>query len=695
MKLFHFQNGGNTRFVWQENPHNDFDSTLEVANDFRDKIKTELGNLNKEIFMTPGTTPADTEQSPLHTKLLQGEKVTLSTGWEVRFSNGTISMDRTIKADKEAGTERLKESITRHKDGRLIYKRKEGRDPWQKIKTYDNPNLKKAKNEDVKLKWRDDEDNSLRKVKDREENNVVTFTPEGEVDKVRRDFDPEVTNPKIEAFAEEAVENLQQATEDALELDLIDTQIETLRKNYTIKPGDTISDIVSFCKNENGESPSWKTVYEANKDNLRSGDPNLIFPGEKIKLPDGYTLDDAALSSAQLENLKDWYGEKKALEVRMQYKPSVASEPETIPSVVPQRQVYGVQPGDPEYIAPSNTAIPANTSNEQIVQPGEKPPLENKLDTIPVYQNESGDNIDENAQGEYANFELPKIHENYTERDRVEIKQFHKEYTIHVRVEQVDFAKSTKELADAKNAYDIAKAKYDAIDPNDRGNRMLASPKPAEMIYNGAKRRLETRQHALKRRIDSLERFNRNVSEGTMANGGVLSLNNHFYEFEKKSTEKSIDNHGKEIMALFSKPNAEKIFLKVLESPEYNTFIKSPNGKSFNAKMGKELNDYINSSNGEAYRQRLSSDPQILEQIKNIKIAYENRPEEFKNLTEQEFFGLSKEGKTFIATIVKLPEYQSMMSHIFSTPRFQNAIKEMLSDPNMAKAFENIGKLGS
>ena len=32
-------------------------------------------------------------------------------------------------------------------------------------------------------------------------------------------------------------------------------------------------------------SPYWHTVMRANQDSLRSGDPNLIFPGEKIQLP--------------------------------------------------------------------------------------------------------------------------------------------------------------------------------------------------------------------------------------------------------------------------------------------------------------------------------------------------------------------------------------------------------------------------
>ena len=31
--------------------------------------------------------------------------------------------------------------------------------------------------------------------------------------------------------------------------------------------------------------PYWRTVIEANRNGLRSGDPDLIYPGEVVKLP--------------------------------------------------------------------------------------------------------------------------------------------------------------------------------------------------------------------------------------------------------------------------------------------------------------------------------------------------------------------------------------------------------------------------
>lgn len=33
-------------------------------------------------------------------------------------------------------------------------------------------------------------------------------------------------------------------------------------------------------------APYWRLVVEQNADNLRSGDPNLIYPGEVVELPD-------------------------------------------------------------------------------------------------------------------------------------------------------------------------------------------------------------------------------------------------------------------------------------------------------------------------------------------------------------------------------------------------------------------------
>jgi nucleoid-associated protein YgaU len=54
----------------------------------------------------------------------------------------------------------------------------------------------------------------------------------------------------------------------------------TATKIYEVKPGDSLSKI---AKNEYGNANAWPKIYEANKDILK--DPNKIFPGQKLKVP--------------------------------------------------------------------------------------------------------------------------------------------------------------------------------------------------------------------------------------------------------------------------------------------------------------------------------------------------------------------------------------------------------------------------
>ncbi|NSL89654.1 LysM peptidoglycan-binding domain-containing protein [Chitinophaga solisilvae] len=49
-------------------------------------------------------------------------------------------------------------------------------------------------------------------------------------------------------------------------------------KEYTVKSGDSLSKIA-----KNYPGVSWKDIFEANKDQIK--DPNLIFPGQKLKIP--------------------------------------------------------------------------------------------------------------------------------------------------------------------------------------------------------------------------------------------------------------------------------------------------------------------------------------------------------------------------------------------------------------------------
>lgn len=49
---------------------------------------------------------------------------------------------------------------------------------------------------------------------------------------------------------------------------------------YEIKKGDTLS---AIAKREYGDATKWRTIYEANKDQIKN--PDLIHPGQKIKIP--------------------------------------------------------------------------------------------------------------------------------------------------------------------------------------------------------------------------------------------------------------------------------------------------------------------------------------------------------------------------------------------------------------------------
>jgi nucleoid-associated protein YgaU len=49
---------------------------------------------------------------------------------------------------------------------------------------------------------------------------------------------------------------------------------------YVVVKGDSLSKI---AKREYGDANKWRTIYEANKDLIK--DPDLIYPGQELKLP--------------------------------------------------------------------------------------------------------------------------------------------------------------------------------------------------------------------------------------------------------------------------------------------------------------------------------------------------------------------------------------------------------------------------
>ena len=59
---------------------------------------------------------------------------------------------------------------------------------------------------------------------------------------------------------------------------------------YTVQPGDNLWSIARAALGGNADdtqiAPYWHTLIAANRSRLRSGDPNLIYPGEVLGLPD-------------------------------------------------------------------------------------------------------------------------------------------------------------------------------------------------------------------------------------------------------------------------------------------------------------------------------------------------------------------------------------------------------------------------
>ena len=51
-------------------------------------------------------------------------------------------------------------------------------------------------------------------------------------------------------------------------------------RTYVVVEGDSLSKI---ARREYGDANKWRTIYEANKDLIN--DPDLIFPGQKMKVP--------------------------------------------------------------------------------------------------------------------------------------------------------------------------------------------------------------------------------------------------------------------------------------------------------------------------------------------------------------------------------------------------------------------------
>ncbi|HEV8654051.1 MAG TPA: LysM peptidoglycan-binding domain-containing protein [Candidatus Limnocylindria bacterium] len=56
----------------------------------------------------------------------------------------------------------------------------------------------------------------------------------------------------------------------------------TSTRTYTVKAGDTLSDI---AQSEMGDAKRWPELYAANKEAV-GNDPDMIHPGLELKIPD-------------------------------------------------------------------------------------------------------------------------------------------------------------------------------------------------------------------------------------------------------------------------------------------------------------------------------------------------------------------------------------------------------------------------
>jgi nucleoid-associated protein YgaU len=52
------------------------------------------------------------------------------------------------------------------------------------------------------------------------------------------------------------------------------------QKTYVVVEGDSLSKI---ARREYGDASKWRRIYEANKDLIN--DPDLIYPGQELKVP--------------------------------------------------------------------------------------------------------------------------------------------------------------------------------------------------------------------------------------------------------------------------------------------------------------------------------------------------------------------------------------------------------------------------
>ncbi|MEE9499605.1 MAG: LysM peptidoglycan-binding domain-containing protein [Nitrospinaceae bacterium] len=136
-------------------------------------------------------------------------------------------------------------------------------------------------------------------------------------------------------------------------------------EEYTIQPGDTLERIAARAY---GDAILWPRIWKANQTRLRSGDPNLILPGEVIQIP--------VLAERLPPDIASANRDQDAMTIildGLEIRPTTGSIIRTIDTVANAYQAtfpwrLGVNPALDKKIAPySYTSVKALIGNDVIV----------------------------------------------------------------------------------------------------------------------------------------------------------------------------------------------------------------------------------------------------------------------------------------------------------------------------------------
>jgi len=280
MKIFQFQNGKNTRFVYQES--RDKDPIVRSSEELRQGTLDMLDDLKTLV-----------EKKPEEAK---------KKGWKEIINNDNKKKYKNKKT-KEVFVLRNDDGDEEFELGK--YKDKNGK---TKIKYYrqatenagESVNLKKIKNEKES-----EYDVNVKKVKYEENSDLakVVFDNKGkrEVSKYKNGKKIEGngnTDPKAIANPINNITTEFETKENAFE------QLDSIK--YTVQSGDTLSNIATLCTNiESGKKLSTESLYQANKEVIGKN-KHKIRPGQELKIPTGYKLDEDALDLERKKNLDTW-----------------------------------------------------------------------------------------------------------------------------------------------------------------------------------------------------------------------------------------------------------------------------------------------------------------------------------------------------------------------------------------------------